>query len=86
MNVIHRTLTSEIKVCIILFQNTPQGMYLYFSLVGHPQTINESNYFFTTFLKACDIAATQSGNSVLFNVSTYGVAYEFKGNLILIIQ
>ena len=58
----------------------------YLALVGCPQTINESNYFCTTVLKACDIVSTQSKNAVMLNVSRYGIACEVQGNLILIIQ
>ena len=58
----------------------------YFSLIGRPQTINESNDFFTTVLKSFDIAANQDINVVLLNVSTGGVLCEVQVNLILIIQ
>ena len=73
---LHVQLVSEIKVCIISFQNTPQGMFPYFSLIDHHQTINESNDLYTTFLKEFDIASTQAGNMEPLNISTYGVACE----------
>ena len=77
---------SEIKVCNISFHNTPQGMCPYFTLVDCLQTINESNYFYTTSLKAFNIPATKSGNAVLLNFSTDGVACEYQGNIIPIVQ
>ena len=40
MDGLNGKLASYIKVCIISFQNNPQGMCLYFALVGLPQTIN----------------------------------------------
>ena len=58
----------------------------YFALVGRPQTINKSNNFCTTVLKAGDIAATQSRNTVLLNVSMDGVACKVQFNLVLILQ
>ena len=79
-------LASEIKVCIISFHNTLQGMCPYFALIGFPQTINESNDFYTTVLKACYIYATQARNVVPLNVSTDVVAFEVHDNLILIIK
>ena len=83
---LHGQLTSDIKVYIILFQNTLQGICLYFALVSRPQTINESNDFCNTVISACDIAATQAGNAALLNVSMDGFACEVQGNLIMIIH
>ena len=76
MDGIHGQLASEIKICIISFQNTPQEMFLNFALGIHHQTINESNDLYTTFLKEFDIASTQAGNMEPLNISTYGVACE----------
>ena len=38
-------LAAEIKVAVVTIQNPPPGMSPYMTLVGRPQTINESNNF-----------------------------------------
>ena len=58
----------------------------YFVLVTRPQTLNENNYLCATVLKACDIAARQSLDEVLLNVSTYGVLCEIECNFGIIVR
>ena len=45
--------SEDVKVAMVTFQNLPKGFSPYFTLVGHAQTINESDYFGDFFVTAC---------------------------------
>ncbi len=74
-------LASEIKVCVISFQGTPQGISPYYTLVGRPQTINEQNSFGEDVVQACIRATTEDTDAVLLNTTTDGVSTEVQWNL-----
>ena len=71
-------ISDKIKVCILLFQIILRGMCQYSDLVGRSQTLNKNNDLCATVFESCDIAAGQSQDTVLLNVSIYGVLCEVE--------
>ncbi len=74
-------LAEEIKIAVVLFQDTPTGMCSYFTLVGLPQTVNKNNDFGKQVLEAYLDAADRVGNVAFMNQTTNGVSCEVQWNL-----
>ena len=66
-------MTTDVKVVIVYFHNTPKVIPPLFTLFGHPQATNKNNQFALMVVEACEMAAKKYGNAVLLNESTYDV-------------
>ena len=65
---------------MLSFQCTPPGTCPYYTLVGHPQTINQQSTFGLEVVNACLHATIEDGNSIMLNTTTDGVSTEVKWN------
>jgi hypothetical protein len=72
---------AEVKIAVLSFQFTPDGIPPYLILVGQTQSINHSNSFATHVMSLCVRAAERDGNAVILNDSTDGVSCEVKANV-----
>ncbi len=71
-------LAKEIKIGVVLFQDTPTGMCPYFTLAGLPQTVHKNNDFGKQVLEACLDAADRVRNVAVLNQTTNGVPCEVQ--------
>jgi hypothetical protein len=74
-------LAKEIKIAVVLFQDTPTGKFPYFTLAGLPKTVNKSNVLGKKDLVACLDAANGVRNVAILNQTTNGVSCEVQWNL-----
>jgi hypothetical protein len=75
-----------VKVVVISFQDTPQGISPYFVLSGFPQAINDSNEHTERVIKYCNQSAKSDGNISVLNTSTDGMPCEVAFNKVCTLQ